>query len=58
MARAPPLANRDARALIEQRASVPGAGNALLLGVSRSGFAQSTGLDLALGPEQLVAARA
>jgi hypothetical protein len=51
-----PFDNRDTRALIEQRASVPGAGNALLLGVSRSGFAQSAGLDLALGPEELVAA--
>ncbi|MHB1538228.1 MAG: ATP-binding protein [Solirubrobacteraceae bacterium] len=47
----------DAAALIAQRPSVPGADvHTALLGVSRQGFEPRAGLDLALGPEQLIAA--
>lgn len=47
----------DASALIEQRRSVPGAdADTLLLGVSRTGFAPETGIDVALEPGDLMAA--
>ena len=51
-----PFAKHDTRALVAHRASVPGAEDALLVGVSRSGFNDDAGLDIALGPDELVAA--
>ena len=46
----------DVAALIAHRAQVPGAtDDTLLVGVSRSGFATSD-LDIAIGPEELIAA--
>ena len=50
-----PFSQRDLAYLIEQRASVPGAADAALVGVSRSGFATG-GLDRTYGPEDLVEA--
>jgi AAA+ ATPase superfamily predicted ATPase len=50
-----PFDRRDLADLIEQRASVPGAADAALVGVSRAGFA-TEGLDRSYGPEDLVAA--
>jgi AAA+ ATPase superfamily predicted ATPase len=50
-----PFDRRDLADLIEQRASVPGAADAALVGVSRAGFA-TDGLDRSYGPEDLVAA--
>jgi hypothetical protein len=49
-----PFGRRDARQLAEQRADVPGAGAAKLLGVSRSGFADDLNLDVRLDPSALV----
>lgn len=47
----------DASSLIERRSFVPGAGASTpLLGVSREGFERDAGLDLALGPKDLIAA--
>jgi uncharacterized protein len=46
----------DTRALSEQRATVPGAEDALLVGVSRSGFAADAALDVALSADDLIAA--
>ena len=46
----------DTRALSQQRAAVPGAEDALLVGVSRSGFAADAGLDVALTPADLLEA--
>jgi len=46
----------DSRALSQQRAAVPGAENALLVAVSRSGFAVDAGLDVALTPADLLEA--
>lgn len=50
-----PFARRDLEDLIQQRASVPGAADAALVGVSRAGFA-TDGLDRTYGPADLVAA--
>jgi uncharacterized protein len=50
-----PFDRRDLADLIEQRASVPGAADAALVGVSRAGFA-TDGLDRSYGPGELVAA--
>jgi AAA+ ATPase superfamily predicted ATPase len=47
---------RDTEDLIVQRAQVPGAGSALLVGVSRRGFAADTGLDVELSPDELLRA--
>lgn len=47
---------RDTEALIEQRAHVPGAAGARLLGVSRRGFAAGCALDVALTPDDLLRA--
>ena len=44
----------DTRTLIRQRAAVPGAEDALLVGVSRSGFSSDAGLDVALTPADLI----
>ncbi len=49
-----PFGRRDARRLAEQRADVPGAGAAKLLGVSRSGFADDADLDIRLDPLALI----
>jgi len=47
----------DAVALIAQRSAVPGAdANTALLGVSRQGFEPHAGLDVALGPDDLMSA--
>jgi hypothetical protein len=49
-----PLARADLARLIEQRAAVPGSGDATaLVGVSRSGF-DASGLDVALGPDDII----
>lgn len=50
-----PFDRRDIHALVTQRAAVPGAETAVLVGVSRSGFA-SDGLDAAFTPQDLIAA--
>jgi hypothetical protein len=50
-----PFNRRDLADLIEQRASVPGAADAALVGVSRVGFA-TDGLDRTYGPADLVEA--
>ena len=50
-----PFGRRDLADLIEQRAHVPGAADAALVGVSRSGFAVDD-LDRAYTPADLVAA--
>jgi hypothetical protein len=50
-----PFGRRDLADLIEQRASVPGAADAALVGVSRSGFAID-GLDRTYEPADLVQA--
>jgi hypothetical protein len=50
-----PFGRRDLADLIEQRAHVPSAADAALVGVSRSGFAVD-GLDRAYAPSDLVAA--
>lgn len=50
-----PFNRRDLADLIEQRAFVPGAADATLVGVSRAGFA-TDGLDRTYGPSDLVAA--
>lgn len=50
-----PFGRRDLADLIEQRAQVPGAADAALVGVSRSGFAVD-GLDRTYAPADLVAA--
>jgi AAA+ ATPase superfamily predicted ATPase len=50
-----PFGRRDLADLIEQRAHVPGAADAALVGVSRSGFAVD-GLNRAYAPSDLVAA--
>ncbi|NLT05991.1 MAG: AAA family ATPase [Solirubrobacterales bacterium] len=44
----------DTRELVRQRAAVPGAEDALLVGVSRAGFARDHGLDVALTPADLL----
>lgn len=46
----------DTRDLIRLRSAVPGAEDALLVGVSRSGFAADAGLDVSLTPDDLLAA--
>ncbi len=46
----------DTRDLVRKRARVPGAEDALLVGVSRSGFAPASGLDVELTPDDLLAA--
>lgn len=47
----------DAAALAEQRASVPGADTStVLVGVSRHGFDADAGLDVSLGPDDIIAA--
>lgn len=52
-----PFDRRDTDELARLRAAVPGADDALLVGVSRSGFAsEDAGLDVALGPEHILAA--
>lgn len=52
-----PFTRADARALAASGARVPGTGDqTLLVGVSRSGFEERTGLDLELGPEELLQA--
>lgn len=50
-----PLGKADLADLVAARSRVPGADNALLIGVSRSGF-RTEDLDLALGPDELLAA--
>jgi AAA+ ATPase superfamily predicted ATPase len=50
-----PFNRRDLADLLEQRASVPGAADAALVGVSRAGFAID-GLDRTYGPADLLAA--
>ncbi len=50
-----PFNRRDLADLIEQRASVPGAADAALVGVSRAGF-DTDGLDRTYGPADLVEA--
>lgn len=50
-----PLGKADLADLIAARARVPGAAEALLIGVSRSGF-RADDLDVALGPDDLLAA--
>lgn len=50
-----PFGRRDLTDLIEQRAHVPGAADAALIGVSRSGFAVD-GLDRTYVPADLIAA--
>jgi hypothetical protein len=50
-----PFNRRDLADLLEQRASVPGAADAALVGVSRARFA-TDGLDRTYGPADLVAA--
>jgi AAA+ ATPase superfamily predicted ATPase len=51
------FSRRDTAELIAARANVPGiTSNSLLVGVSRCGFDQNTGLDVELGPEELIAA--
>jgi AAA+ ATPase superfamily predicted ATPase len=50
-----PFGRRDLADLIEQRVHVPGAADAALVAVSRSGFA-TDGLDRSYGPADLVAA--
>jgi AAA+ ATPase superfamily predicted ATPase len=47
---------RDTEDLIVQRAHVPGAGGARLVGVSRRGFAAGSGLDVELSPDELLRA--
>jgi len=47
---------RDTRELIRLRSAVPGAEDALLVGVSRSGFTADAGLDIALTPADLIEA--
>jgi uncharacterized protein len=55
--RQPPFTRGDAFALSEQRAAVPGAdAGTALLGISKQGFERDVGLDVALGPEDLIAA--
>lgn len=51
-----PFGRADTERLILARKQVPGADSALLVGVSRSGFAADAGLDVALGPEDLIRA--
>jgi uncharacterized protein len=46
----------DVRRLARLQVAVPGAEDALLVGVSRSGFAADAGLDVALTPADLLAA--
>jgi uncharacterized protein len=50
-----PFTRRDTESLIEQRAKVPGAQDARLIGVSPSGFSASA-LDVELGAEDLLLA--
>ena len=50
-----PFDRRDLENLIKQRSSVPGAADAALVGVSRTGFA-TEGLDRTYGPADLVQA--
>jgi hypothetical protein len=50
-----PFNRRDLADLLEHRASVPGAADAALVGVSRAGFA-TDGLDRTYGPADLLAA--
>jgi hypothetical protein len=48
---------RDGAALVAARESIPGADAATrLLGVSRRGFERGSGLDIELGPQELLAA--
>jgi len=49
-----PFGPRDARRLAEQRADVPGAAAAKLVGVSRSGFSDDADLDVRLDPRALI----
>lgn len=51
-----PFGRADTEQLILQRKQVPGADGALLVGVSRSGFAEDAGLDVALCPRDLIRA--
>lgn len=51
-----PFTRHDAEQLIEQRARVPGAAGARLVGVSRRGFAAAVGLDVELAPDELLRA--
>lgn len=52
-----PFTRADADVLAVQRSAVPGAGQeSLLVGVSRNGFEASSGLDVKLGPEDLLGA--
>jgi AAA+ ATPase superfamily predicted ATPase len=51
-----PFNRDDFGALVERRGRIPGAdANALLVGVSRAGFS-ADGLDIQLGPDELIAA--
>jgi uncharacterized protein len=49
-----PFSRRDTQRLLEHRDHVPGAGEARLVGVSRSGFATEAALDVALSAEDLL----
>jgi uncharacterized protein len=51
-----PFSRRDTRRLIEQRGDVPGAFEALLVGVSRSGFTSDAALDAEISPDDLLGA--
>jgi uncharacterized protein len=51
-----PFGRRDAEDLVRHRSLVPGADRALLVGVSRSGFASGVGLDVTLSVEDLMLA--
>jgi AAA+ ATPase superfamily predicted ATPase len=51
-----PFGRRDAQRLAADRYQVPGAEDAMLVGVSRSGFDADAGLDVVLSPEDLIGA--
>lgn len=53
-----PFTAADTRALLAQRAAVPGADSSTpLIGISRNGFEPDVGLDVELGPDSLVTPR-
>jgi hypothetical protein len=52
-----PFARRDGTALAAKLLSVPGASTSTkLVGVSRRGFKRESGLDIEIGPEEIIAA--
>ena len=54
--RARPFDRADALELAGRRRDVPGAADALLVGVSAQGFDDAATLDVRLGPEDLIGA--